>query len=148
MTATAPSQTPPPPTDDGPRCVVLLDDEKAYLELLGESLRGSLSCPVVGFTNPQRCLDTLPSLRVGMIITDFQMPGLNGVEFIEKAQRIYPEVPILMITAYANDIPQEQLAKLPALKGIVKKPFRWPQLAEHIAKYWPSTTTAPFASGA
>lgn len=147
MTATAPSQK-TPPSDDGPRCVVLLDDEKAYLELLGESLRGSLACPVVGFTNPQRCLDTLPNLRVGMIITDFQMPGLNGVEFIEKAQRLCPEVPVLMITAYAYEIPPQQLAKLPALKGIVNKPFRWPQLAEQIAKHWPSTTTAPFASGA
>jgi len=147
MTATAPSQK-TPPTDDGPRCVVLLDDEKAYLELLGESLRGSLACPVVGFTNPQRCLDTLPNLRVGMIITDFQMPGLNGVEFIEQAQRLCPEIPILMITAYVTDFSEKQMAKMPSLKAIVRKPFRWPQLSEQIAKHWPSATTAPFASGA
>jgi DNA-binding NtrC family response regulator len=143
----APATTPPADASHEQRCVVLLDDERAYLELLGESLRGSLACPVVGFTNPQRALDTLPSLKVGMIITDFQMPGLNGMEFIEKAQKVCPGIPVVMITAILDDFTKEQWAKMPALKAIIRKPFRWPQLAEQISRYWPSATTAPFMAG-
>ncbi len=59
--------------------------------------------------------------RIGVLITDFAMPGLNGVELIAQATRIRPNLKALMITGYPN---ADGLAELPPHTAILVKPFR------------------------
>ncbi len=39
---------------------------------------------------------------IDLIITDYQMPDMNGLEFVERVRRLLPLVPIIMITAYGS----------------------------------------------
>ena len=59
--------------------------------------------------------------RIGVLITDFAMPGLNGVELIAQATQIRPNLKALVITGYPN---AEGLAELPPHTAILVKPFR------------------------
>ncbi len=126
------------------RCVVLVDDEASYIDLLEQLLGEHLSCPVVSFSNPRQALRGILGRNVGLIVTDYNMPGLTGLQFIAEVQKIMPEVPVVMITAYPVDFSPEELARVPALKAIVRKPFRWPALAEQISRHWPDDTVPPF----
>lgn len=126
------------------RCVVLVDDEASYLDLLEQLLGEQLACPVVSFNNPRKALKDMRHLNVGLIVTDYNMPGLTGLEFLAEARKFLPDVAAVMITAYTVDFTADQLAQVPSLKAVVKKPFRWAVLAEHIAKHWPSDSTPPF----
>jgi len=119
------------------KIVVLVDDEIAYIDLLQQLLSEHLACPVHGFTTPAEALKALPNLNVGLIITDYQMPGMNGLEFIAEVQKHNPAIPVVMITAYLLKFTQRELLKVPALKAVVRKPFKWKTLAEHVVKYWP-----------
>jgi CheY-like chemotaxis protein len=59
--------------------------------------------------------------RIGILITDFAMPGLNGVELIAQATQIRPNLKALVITGYPN---ADGLAELPPHTAILVKPFR------------------------
>ncbi len=126
-----------PRTDE--KIVVLVDDEIAYIDLLQQLLSEHLACPVRGFTSPAEALLALPNLNVGLIITDYQMPAMNGLQFLAEVQKRDPNIPAVMITAYLLKFTKTELAKVPALKAVVRKPFKWKTLAEHIVKYWPDT---------
>lgn len=139
-----------PQSDD--KIVVLVDDEVAYIDLLQQLLSEHLACPIRGFTTPMEALAALPNLNVGLIITDYQMPAMSGLEFIAEVQKRNPAIPAVMITAYTLKFNKSELGRVPALKAIVRKPFRWKTLAEHVVKYWPDErppsvigSAAPFA---
>ncbi|MEI6107074.1 MAG: response regulator [Opitutae bacterium] len=119
------------------KIVVLVDDEIAYIDLLQQLLSEHLACPVRGFTKPADALRALPELNVGLIITDYQMPAMNGMQFITEVGKIKPDIPVVMITAYLLKFTQRELAEVPALKAVVRKPFKWKSLAEHVVKHWP-----------
>lgn len=126
-----------PPSKKGDKIVVLVDDEFSYIDLLQQLLGEHLACPVHGFTKPADALRALPGLNVGIVITDYQMPDMNGLKFVEAVQKINPHVPALMITAYNMSFTPRELAAVPSLKSIVRKPFRWTVLADEVVKYWP-----------
>ena len=126
----------PPPLPKG-KIVVLVDDEISYIDLLEQLLSEHLACPVHGFTKPADALRAMPKLDVGLIVTDYQMPDMNGLEFIKAVQKINPGIPVVMITAYHLKFTARELASVPALKVIVRKPFKWAALANEVVKYWP-----------
>lgn len=126
-----------PASKNGDKIVVLVDDEFSYIDLLQQLLSDHLACPVHGFTKPADALRALPSLNVGMLITDYQMPDINGLQLVAEVQKINPKIPAVMITAYNMSFTPRELAAVPALKAIVRKPFKWTVLADEVVKYWP-----------
>ncbi|WP_438482256.1 response regulator [Oleiharenicola lentus] len=118
------------------KIVVLIDDEIAYIDLLAQLLGEQLSCPVRGFTKPSEALRALPGLNVGLLITDYQMPEMNGLTLIERVQKINSDIPILMITGHSLHLTERERQEMPSLRGFVNKPFKWRTLADEIAKHW------------
>ncbi len=125
------------PSKNSGKIVLLVDDEFSYIDLLQQLLSDHLECPVHGFTKPADALRALPTLNVGMIITDFQMPDINGLQFVAEVQKVNPSIPAVMITAYNMSFTPRELAAVPSLKAVVRKPFKWTVLAEEVVKYWP-----------
>jgi CheY-like chemotaxis protein len=126
-----------PPSKNGDKIVLLVDDEFSYIDLLQQLLTDHLACPVHGFTKPADALRAVPTLNIGMIITDYQMPDMNGLQFVAAVQKLNPAIPAIMITAYNMSFTPRELAAVPSLKAVVRKPFRWTVLADEVVKYWP-----------
>ena len=137
--STAP-QLPPPPPVRSTKCVILVDDEKAYIDLLEQLLASHLSCPVHSFSHASDALRAMPDLDVGLIVTDYNMPEIDGLQLLAQVKQRLPSVPAVMITAHQNHFTEQQLAKVPNLKVIIQKPFKWTVLAEHISQYWDGST--------
>ena len=136
---TTPASVTQPSSGVAGKHVLLVDDEPAYIDLLEQLLSEHLSCPVLCFTKPLEALRSLESYEIGLIVTDYHMPEMNGFEFIAEVQRMRPGIPVVMITAHEVNTMDRPSAGLPALQAVVKKPFRWTTLAEQISLYWPST---------
>ncbi len=122
---------------------MLVDDEAVYIDLLEQLLAEHLACPVHCFNNAMDALRALPDLDVGLIVTDYNMPEIDGLQFLAEVQRRLPTTPAVMITGYQVNFTEQQMSKVPNLKVIVRKPFKWTALAEHISRYW-SGSTPPF----
>ncbi len=87
------------------RHVLIVDDEstgRTILEKVIQKIDSDLQ--VTGFDSAVDALDWLSVNRVDLIITDYRMPQINGVEFIKKV-RNFPDcesVPIMMITVVSE----------------------------------------------
>lgn len=116
---------------------LIVDDEQSYLDLLGVILGELLSCPVATFSRPAAALAALPNLNVGIIVTDFYMPELDGLEFLRRANAIKPGIPAVMITGHSEGLDQRALARIGNLRKVMAKPFGARVLAETILEHWP-----------
>ncbi len=124
-----------PPT--APLHALILDDEKSYLDLMSVILRDFLRCPVVTFTRAEQALAKLPELNLGIIVTDFYMPGMDGLTFLRLATQIKPSTPCVMITGHSEALAAMDYRDITQLRTVLAKPFGGRVLAETIVKYWP-----------
>ena len=130
-----------------PKAIILVDDEKSYNDLIKQMLVENLDCPVHGFTKPLEALNALPSLNPGVIVTDYFMPEMNGIEFIQRAAPLAPAAMFIMISGNNLAGEQHRMDKLSSLKGFLAKPFGWRKLADEIIRVWPSDSRAPINRG-
>ena len=126
-----------------PKAIVLVDDEKSYTDLLTQMLAENLDCPVHAFSRPADALAKLPSLNPGVVVTDYYMPNLNGLDFIRQATPLVPDAAFVLITGHNLSAEKDTMERLKALKGFLPKPFGWRKLADEILRVWPDPATVP-----
>ena len=118
------------------KAVLFVDDEKSYLELMAQLLGENLNCTVLTYTRPEDAMAALPGLDAAMIITDYYMPSMNGLELTQRASEIAPNVPVIMVTGHTIQISEEDYLRYPNLKVALHKPFSWRMLAQQIIQHW------------
>ena len=77
-----------------------------------------------------RPLAASPGSRPGVVVTDYSMPQMDGIEFIQRASRIAPNAAFIMISGDDLDPLEDELARLKRLKMRLQKPFGWRPLAD------------------
>lgn len=125
------------------KVIVLVDDERSYTQLLSDLLTESLDCTVCAFTSGADALAALPTLEVGLIVTDYSMPRMTGLEFVHHVRKLLPDTPCLVITGHTVGLPEAEFAAIPTVKSVLYKPLRWRQLAEEIRQFWPDHADRP-----
>ena len=66
-----------------------------------------------------------------MVITDQTMPGMTGVELVEKILNIRKNIPIILCTGYSSMIDEEKAAGL-GINALIHKPLEYRKLAVKI----------------
>ncbi|MCF7688326.1 MAG: response regulator [Cephaloticoccus sp.] len=128
---------------NGEKSVIIVDDEKSYGDLLSQLIRHDLDRPVLAFNHPLEALDALPNLSVAVVVTDYFMPVMDGVQFIRRAAPQLPGISFIMITGHPMRLTDETLDDLPALRAVLPKPFKWHKLSELIVRHWPAGDDRP-----
>ena len=80
------------------RDILLVDDDACYLHLLSSVLRLKRFNVIVA-SHGSSALELLKDADVDLLITDFDMPGMNGLELASCARERYPDMTVFMITA-------------------------------------------------
>lgn len=81
--------------------------------------------PAVDFrisSNPMEALDLLRVERIDVLITDFQMPAVNGIELMVEAQKIRPDLSVIFITAFGSAQMRSEIDRRGAF-SFIEKPF-------------------------
>jgi DNA-binding NtrC family response regulator len=101
--------------------ILIVDDEKSILELLTMVFKKDGHRVL---TNPgtPKALEMLAGADVDLVITDIKMPQLDGMAFLKTARRDYPDVPVIVITAFGSVRQAVEALKEGAL-DYVTKPF-------------------------
>ena len=71
-----------------------------------------------------------------LVLTDFVMPGMDGLELAQLIKASTPQKPILLVTGHLGSVPKGK-AGLPFIDGILAKPFSLQQLREAIEGVFP-----------
>lgn len=84
---------------DGPH-IVVVDDDTSILTLLSTSLRAGLGAKVTAFASGEETLAGWDALgSVSLVLTDYSMPGMNGIELAAQLRARAPDLPIVMLSA-------------------------------------------------
>jgi len=80
--------------------ILIIDDQSTSRQIL-EELVTSLGERVVtdSFADPQAALTWARTNPPDLVLTDFKMPQMNGVEFTRRFRDLYPDVPLVMVTS-------------------------------------------------
>lgn len=120
-----------------PTKVLILDDDDTQLTLISEILSHS-NIDVYALKDPEEALKTMESQDIDLVLTDIQMPSINGFEFV-KLIRQSPQIchsgslPIIALSARA-DISEENI-KEQGFNGFICKPFSAQQLIDTIRQH-------------
>jgi len=84
--------------------VLHVDDEPGFAELAGEFLeREDDRIEVLTATDADAGLDVLAGERVDCVVSDYDMPGRNGIEFLEAVRADHPELPFVLFTGKGSE---------------------------------------------
>jgi two-component system, NtrC family, response regulator len=81
--------------------ILVIDDEKNYLLIL-ETILQDAGFSVTTLNDPELAVAFLEESEVDVIITDMKMPKMSGREILENARRLYPYIPVIIMTAYGS----------------------------------------------
>jgi len=118
----------------GSGCALVVDDEDAVRMVTGELLR-SLGYRVLEADGGATACQLLRAhaAEVSVVLLDLAMPDMNGEEALRELKKIRADVPVILLTAYAQD--EFRARFLPGdLAGFVAKPFAREELIEALTK--------------
>jgi CheY-like chemotaxis protein len=102
--------------------ILVVDDEESVRVILKQLLdKGGYSVEAAG--NGEEALVSLEDGHFDLLITDINMPVMNGVELLNKARAKFPSMPVIFITAYGKDKVILEAMKV-GLSDYIEKPFR------------------------
>jgi DNA-binding NarL/FixJ family response regulator len=95
-----------------PKCILLVDDSTLVLELLKSSLEDIPGWIVVGVAHDGReAIAQVMRLRPDLVILDFAMPVMNGLDTARELARLRPALAVIMFTTFQTpQLEKEALA--------------------------------------
>ncbi len=106
--------------------ILLVDDDVCFLYLLRFVLEAE-SVKTEKATNSADAVAVLDRMDFDLIITDFNMPGMNGVELAKIAKKRFPHIPIIMITGEIGQYIKD-LAGKAGISRVLYKPLNLEKL--------------------
>lgn len=82
--------------------VLIVDDEYVVTESLRQFFELETDYHVLTFQSPFAALEALKERPADLVISDYLMPEMNGLEFLIELKRMYPEVVRILLTGYAD----------------------------------------------
>ena len=112
--------------------ILIVDDEKNYLVVL-EALLSAEGYETVTADNGRTASKAIQEGDIDLLLTDMKMPGMSGMELLDHAKKIKPEVPVIMMTAYGTiEMAVEAMRK--GAFDYITKPFENEELKLTIQK--------------
>lgn len=82
--------------------VLIVDDEDIVLSSLRTLLQLDTDYNVITFRSPTEALSAIQRQSIDAVISDFLMPELSGLQFLAEVKKLYPTVPRILLTGYAD----------------------------------------------
>ena len=114
--------------------ILIVDDEPKVAIVLAASLRKmGPNFKVETASSAQEALEKINQTQYHLMLTDYKMPAVTGLELAEKVRKRAPETQIVLMTAYGTIELRRKLAELGA-HGYIEKPFKVTQLRQVVTE--------------
>jgi len=102
--------------------ILIVDDDPRIQILLQQLLKAKGHEGFVA-ENGACAIEVVRKHAFDLIITDLRMPKMNGMDLLREVKALYPDLPVLMVTAYASDETTVESVKL-GVFDYMDKPFK------------------------
>jgi DNA-binding NtrC family response regulator len=114
--------------------VLVVDDERVIADAAAMLLKQQGYCALAAYSAAE-AIKMLSSIDVALILSDVNMPGVDGVELAQQARRTCPQAKVLLMSGIETT---ETISQRPGCEGcpfqVMAKPFDCGQLIDHIGK--------------
>lgn len=101
--------------------VVIIEDEEAHFQLMKRAICKELpKTSLYHATSPVACLEELDSINPDVILVDYLLPDMTGIEFLSAIKQQECDIPVIMITGQGDEGIAVQAMKLGAQDYLVK----------------------------
>jgi two-component system chemotaxis response regulator CheY len=113
---------------------MIVDDSASIRQVVGIALKGA-GYNVIDACDGKDALSKLSGEKIHLIITDINMPLMDGITFIEEVKKLpaYKFTPMMILTTETDDI-KKQAGKAAGAKAWLTKPFQPATLLSAVAK--------------
>jgi len=123
--------------------ILIVDDDQAILLTLAASIeKVNPTYEVVTCKSGEEALTHIANCRFALLLTDYSMPGMNGLDLARVVQERSPETRIIMMTAYGSDTLRAQAAEL-NLSDFIDKPFTVKEIRDVINRVMSDIAATP-----
>lgn len=112
--------------------ILIVDDDPIVLSVM-ESIIVANGFPVATASNGQQALEILHKDRFSIVITDINMPVMNGMELLKHVNSDFPKVGVIMVTGYSEDYSYIDVINAGAI-DFMTKPFSGPELVAKLRR--------------
>ncbi len=81
--------------------ILVVDHEESFIEYI-QRMMSDENYTLITVASAQEGLDILEKQQVSMVISEYEIPLMNGLEFLEKVRIIYPNILTIMVTEHAD----------------------------------------------
>jgi len=115
---------------------LMVVDDSFSMRLLSSFTLKDAGYDVIEASSGSEALEKLSSVKVDMVISDFNMPGMNGIEFIRRCRSLeaFKFTPIVMLTTDYDETLKQECRNVGA-SGWLVKPFNPVLLLETVKKF-------------
>ncbi|MGB7188692.1 MAG: FAD-dependent oxidoreductase [Acidobacteriaceae bacterium] len=140
----------------GKPVILAVDDDASVLEAIIQDLRRKYgpNYRIIRAGSGQAALDTCAQLgqrgdQVALFLSDQRMPGMTGVDFLEKARAVYPNAKRVLLTAYADTEAAIRAINTARIQYYLTKPWDPPEeqlypVLDDLLDDWQHSYRAPF----
>jgi two-component system chemotaxis response regulator CheY len=116
------------------KTILIVDDSASVRQVVSIALKGA-GYEVITGVDGKDALTKLNGQRVHLIISDVNMPNMDGITFVSEAKKLpaYKFTPIIMLTTESQEEKKRQ-AQAAGAKAWVTKPFQPEQMLSAVAK--------------
>ncbi len=114
--------------------ILVVEDDTALREALLDTLELS-GYTATGARSAEQALAALAETRPGLVLTDVQMPGMDGHALLRLLRARHPEIPVILMTAYGQ-IERAVQAMREGAADYLAKPFEPEQLLATVARHY------------
>lgn len=114
---------------NGPRPnVVIVDDEEMVITSIRAFLQLETDFDIRGYTDPREAADYAAGNTVDVVVSDYLMPGMNGIQLLGRIKETQPEASRVLLTGHADKQSAIQAINEVSLFQYLEKPWDNAQL--------------------
>ena len=125
---------------EAPLKVLLVDDEKEFVNTLSERLETRRMTPAIAYDG-EEALAMAADDQPEVMVLDLKMPGIDGIEVLRRMKRSHPETEVIILTGHGSAAEEEMAAELGAF-AYLRKPVDIDELTETMRAAYRKIETA------
>lgn len=128
--------------------ILVIDDEAATESLFRQRFKEEIKAGLFDFNFSLSAEEAIEKITQSedpgavLILSDINMPGMSGLQLLKQLKSDYPKMPVMMVTAYGDEVNHKKAIAYRA-DGFINKPIDFEALKEKILKFLPQVENIP-----